>query len=140
MVRGRQIQPASSRPVAVWRAERVVASVLVKNVNSGLEQFRETWGICHKALPLAEIRCNMEESIVSVVSRSEWDCGRKKGTGNEGGGDVGCTGIRWRPLLNLHESSSRKTLHSPPIRCHLTGQGIRALSVRPCQALYTVGC
>lgn len=65
MARGRQIQPVSPRPVAVWRAERVVASVLVKDVNSDLEQLWVALHICRKALLLAAMRCIMENWRVS---------------------------------------------------------------------------
>lgn len=71
MARGRRIQPASPRPVAVWRAERIVASVLVKDVNSDLEQLWVALFICRKALPLAAMRCMIENL---GVSRGVWDC------------------------------------------------------------------
>lgn len=74
MARGRQIESASPRPVAEWRAERIVAPVVVKDVNSDFEQFRVGIEICRNALPPAAIRCNMEELR---ASRGGWDCGRE---------------------------------------------------------------
>lgn len=65
MARGRQIQSASLRHVAAWRAERVVALAVVKDVNRDFEQLRVALEICRKALPLAAVRCNMEELRVS---------------------------------------------------------------------------
>jgi hypothetical protein len=53
---------ASPRPVAVWRAGCVVAPVfLVKVVNGDIEQFWAARQTCRQALPLAAMRCIMEE-------------------------------------------------------------------------------
>lgn len=74
MARGRQIESAPTCPIAEWRAERVVAPIVVKDVNSDFGPLRAGLEICRKALPLGAIRCNMEELR---ASRGVWDCGRE---------------------------------------------------------------
>lgn len=64
MARGRRIQPVSPHSVAIWRMERVVTSVLVKDVNSDLEQLWVARYICRRALPLIAMRCIMEAMLL----------------------------------------------------------------------------